>query len=273
MKRQSVLSRQSVNVRKKRRVSPFPSAVRKAGSRLLKTLLVLVIVGATSLIFLCLYDYLLTSPYMRLEKVEMKGVDERIKKELLEMCDLDPDVGILGLKLNHLKEVIETHPWVRSVRLERRFPHTLIVEAEKQVPVALVLKDGMYYMNGQGEMFKDVSRGEQIDFPVVTGVTGEGAEAQEQLKRVAHVVRTLEGEEGLWASEELSEIHVRDRGEISLYFAHLKAEVSLVWSDLAKKMDGLKKVAEHLRQTGRIQQVTRIDLNHVDGAVVSFRKA
>jgi hypothetical protein len=38
------------------------------------------------------------------------------------------------------------------------------------------------------------------------------------------------------------------------------------------KMEELKKVAKHLRESGKINLVTQIDLNHVDGAIVSFKK-
>ena len=62
------------------------------------------------------------------------------------------------------------------------------------------------------------------------------------------------------------------RGEMSLYFTSLPAEIKLVWNGLEDKMEGLKKVAAHLRKTGRIDEVAAIDLNYDDGAVVAFKK-
>ncbi|MBW2118592.1 MAG: hypothetical protein JRH09_11830 [Deltaproteobacteria bacterium] len=59
---------------------------------------------------------------------------------------------------------------------------------------------------------------------------------------------------------------------MSIYFNHMTAEIKLMSYDLQSKMEGLKRVAEHLRRTGRIHQVTSINLNRVDGAVVSFKK-
>jgi hypothetical protein len=85
-------------------------------------------------------------------------------------------------------------------------------------------------------------------------------------------MRTLESEEGLWSLDELSEIHVENDRGMSLYFSHLAAEIKVKCEDFASKMEGLKRVTEHLSQTGRIHQVTGIDLNHADGAIVSFRK-
>ena len=58
---------------------------------------------------------------------------------------------------------------------------------------------------------------------------------------------------------------------MSLYFKHLKAEVRFKWDHLKGQMDGLRKVAQHLAKTGKMEQINRIDLNYMDGAVVSFK--
>jgi cell division protein FtsQ len=167
---------------------------------------------------------------------------------------------------------MEKHPWVKSVKLRRRFPDTLLVRAEKETPAALVVMDEIYYyMNRGGEVFKKVDVTDEVDFPVITGVSRQGSETREQLQRVAYIMRILESQEGLWSLRELSEIHVKRHAEMSLYFAHLGAEIKICDS-FEDKIDRLKKVAKHLSKTDRIHQVTGIDLNAADGAVVSFRK-
>ena len=250
-----------------------PGVVRWIRSGALQVLLVLAITAVISLFFLSFYDYLLTSPYMKLEKVEMQGVDVKIRSELIDSCGLNSDKGLLGLKLNELKKRMEEHPWVRSVRLERRFPSTLIVEAETESPVALVVVDGIHYMNQWGEVFKEVSGSDDIDLPVITGLSGLGPDTRGQLHRASRVIKVLKSENGPWSLRELSEIHLKEDGEISLYFNHLKAEIRSMWNDLGSKMEGLKRVAEHLNRSGKIKHVIHIDLNYADGAVVSFGKS
>jgi hypothetical protein len=149
----------------------------------------------------------------------------------------------------------------------------LIVRAQKESPSALVLMEKVSYMNHWGEVFTQVEEWEDMDFPVITGVSGKDPKAlKEKLEMASLILKVLEPETGLWSLNELSEIHVNRDGHMSLYFSHIKAEITLKSRDLQSKMDGLKKVAEHLRSTGRIHQVTRINLNHADGALVSFKK-
>ncbi|MDQ1335353.1 MAG: cell division protein FtsQ [Thermodesulfobacteriota bacterium] len=235
-----------------------------------KVSLFLVVITGVSLCFLSLYHYLLTSPYMRLEQVDINGVDPRMREELIRMYGLHDGQGLLSLHLDELKRKMEAHPWIRTVKLERRFPHTLVVEVEKQVAAALVRMDDFYYVNRWGEIFKPVSGNDDVDLPLITGLSADNLQVQEELRRAIHVVKVLEPEEGPWSVSELSEIHLRKDGAMSLYFNHVKAEITFMWNELADKMDGLRKVAEHLNQSGKSDLVTRINLNYVDGAVVSF---
>jgi hypothetical protein len=110
-----------------------------------------------------------------------------------------------------------------------------------------------------------------MDLPVITGVSKQGSEIRRQLEKATHLMKLLESEQGLWSLNELSEIHMNEYGGMSLYFNRISAEIKLADEDLTEKIEGLKKVTKHLAQTGRINQVIGIDLNQVDGAVVSFK--
>ena len=241
-------------------------------SGLLKVSSFLVIITVVSISFLTLYHYLLNSPYMRLEEIDMRGADPKLRDELIHMCGLDAGQGILSFHLHELKRKMESHPWIRSVKLERRFPHTLVVEVEKEAPAVLVRTDDLYYVNRSGEIFKQVSEADDMDFPVITGLSTDNLQVQEELRQVMHVVSILAPEASPWSVSEVSEIHLRKNGAMSLYFNHMKAEIIFMWNELADKMDDLKKLANHLKESGKIELVTRINLNYVDGAVVSFER-
>jgi len=246
--------------------------VNRLGSGFLKAFLLIMFVVMISVSFLYLYQYLIDSPHMKLREVDFRGVGGDIRRELIIRAGLTPDLSLMAIRLNDLKRKMEGHPWVRSVELERQFPHTLVVAVEKQVPFALVLEDRTYYMNRWGKIFKEVCDSEEMDFPVITGVSFKGPDKEKGLSQAAQAIRTLESEEGPWSLKGLSEVHINRDGSLSLYFNHLAAEIRSLGSDLEMKMEGLKKVAEHLNRTGGIARVTGIDLDCVDGAIVSFRE-
>ena len=112
---------------------------------------------------------------------------------------------------------------------------------------------------------------ENVDFPIITGVSGHGRHAQRQLRRASKAITILASQKKPWSLNELSEIHVHNDG-ISLYFNHLSAKINVLTDYFETKINGLRKVAGRLRKEGRIHRVTGIDLNSMDGAVVAFRK-
>ncbi len=255
-----------------RRDSSGRPLIRPLGQGLIKGIVILTIVVIISLSFLFLYQYLFRSRHLKLEQVKVEGVKGKIRNELIKMCDLNSDLSMLALKLHELKAKMEKHPWVRTIKLERRFPHTLVIHVEKEKALALIVMEGLYYVNQWGEIFKRVHKSDNTDFPIITGLS-KGPDPRVPLMRAIRVLKALKSEKGLKSMGELSEIHLKDGNGMSLYFSRLKAEITLICcEDLESKMAVLKKVAKHLSQKGRIRQVKGIDLNYAGEAVVSFRK-
>jgi hypothetical protein len=129
----------------------------------------------------------------------------------------------------------------------------------------------MHYMNRWGKIFRRVDMTAHMDFPLVTGISKNGSDREKQLQWTAHVLRVLEAENGSLSLAQLSEIHVEKSGQISLYFLSLPAVIELEGPQLGEKMEDLKRLVKHLKRTGRIQMVKRINLNYREGAVVSYK--
>jgi cell division septal protein FtsQ len=231
--------------------------------------LVLAVIG---LVFPYLYDFLVNSPYLKLETVVMEGADARLQEDLTQLCGLRIGTSILALRLDEIKKSMESHPWVRSAKVERRFPDQLWIRVERQAPFAVVLSNGLHYFNRRGEVFKPVQEGDAIDFPIVTGLAVADTATPTRLKRAVLVMEALKAESAEWAISNLSEINMEDNGGLSLYFKPLKVEVRLTESEAVSKMDELKKIVAHLKAIGRLEEATLIDLNYEDGGVVSFRR-
>jgi cell division protein FtsQ len=230
------------------------------------------ILGVISLLFVSVYGYLLRSPYIKLDRVVVTGVDEDLRSDLLEMSELDFDMSLLAINVGQVKEKLENHPWIRSVTVEKQFPHTLAIRAEKEEPWAIAVKDRLAYMNRWGKIFKDVDEGDPLDFPIVTGFPASGEDTGSILNTAVLVLSTLESEKGAWSLKELSEIHVRGDGSVYLYYESLPAGIKVKASELGKRIEDLKRVVDHLNRSGRIRTAKSINLEYADGAVVSFKK-
>lgn len=270
MKRRSRIKRKPVQEETARTAS-LSGTIRRAGARFLKVSVVLGVITLLSVSFLSAYHYLLRSPHIRLERVQIKGANKQLRKELITLCGINAKPNLLAVKLEALKQRIEAHPWIRSAKLQRRLPHTLIIEIQRQEPAAMVLADKLYYLNSWGEAFKVVSPSDPVDLPVITGVSPDRISDGKCLNAAAQVISILQSETGAWSTEKLSEVNIHQNGQVSLYYTHLKAEIRCNWHHLSEKIKGLRRVANHLETSGKMDQVTQIDLNYADGAVVSFK--
>jgi cell division protein FtsQ len=272
MKRKTILKQQHVKRKKLDRYSELWRRTCYMGSWCLKISALLTGLAGISVLFVVLYSYLLTSPYIRLEQVEIVGVDEAMTKELQEMSGLNFELSLLAINVDEVQKKLEKHPWVRAVEVEKQFPHGLLIRVEKEEPRALVVAEKLYYMNRFGKVFKEVGPNEPVDFPIITGVSADELDRQKQVGFSLQVLHLLESQSDPWTLKNLSEIHVKKDGDISLYFSFLPAAVKLRAQNLESKMGELKRVVEHLNSTGRIHTVKAIHLNYGEGAVVSFKK-
>jgi cell division protein FtsQ len=272
MKKKSSLKGQHVRKRSSKGNPKFWSGMRVVTVLSFKLLLLLIGMLSLSLFFLFLYQYMIESPYFRLEQVTVTGVDDRLKGELIELSGLNTDMSLLALNLNKIKENMERHPWIRTVGLEKSFPNHLIIKAEKEVPRALVALDKLAYLNGQGKIFKEVEGNDDKDFPIITGISKSDHDVDERLRLAIRMLDLFETQTGPLPLNDISEIHFSDEGEVLLYSVGMSAVIKMGNKDLDFKKGELVKIYKYLEETEQKNLVRSIDLNCGEGAVVSFKK-
>jgi len=272
MKAQKSPKRQTAEKKKKKNFSAVRKAFSVAGSCLFKISCLMVLVVTVSLLFVYLYDCLLKSPYFRLDQVTVTGLEEIEKGELLESAGLQGDLSLLSIDLNELKENLEKRPWIRRVHLEKRFFHALTIQVEKEKAWALVVADKIYYMNRWGEVFTEADETGDLDYPIITGIAKEEDDKNGQLMCAVEVLEILEKEKTPLSLDALSEVHVKKDGHVALYFSSLPLVIKIRGGELNNRINDLRKLVKHLKDTGRIWMVKGINMDYQDAAVVSFRK-
>jgi cell division protein FtsQ len=273
MKKKSVLSHQSVN--RKKRTSQRHIAwdfVRFMTSVSLKVSLVIVAMISVSLLLVYFYKCIVTCPYIELTDIQVSGVDDTVKRELIRIAGLNGKTCLLTMNPEEVKAKMERHPWIRSVELEKRLPHTLIVKAEKQSPMALVSFDKLYYMNKWGNVFKEVEAGDNMDYPVITGVIKDQDNTVEKLSLAADVLGAFASETGHWSLDDISEIHVNNGGDALVYSLSLPFAIRVNGENLEEQKSKIKQLVNYMQNAGSMEAVSMIDVNYHDGAMVSYKK-
>ncbi len=268
----SRLKSRPVRKRKGSVLSRIGTGIQRLSFAVFVSVVFLTSAALVSLAFVSLYQYLLTSPYFQLKNLVITGTEPVIERELIQMAGLDVDISTIELDLEDIKQRMEIHPWVRSVRLRRQFPQTLHVQVEKRVPIAMVPETTVSFLDESGEIFKELESGDSTEYPVLTGLAEAPPLRERQIAQAVSLLKALKVEEGSLSFDRVAEINMKGNGLMSLYLTDVMAEIRCVGSDFAAKIPELKRILAHLKDTGRIGQVAAIDLNYEDGVVVSFKK-
>lgn len=272
MKRKSLLKKQSVEKKRTRSSTVNWGGFKTIASFSFKCFFLLSGVLVVSFLFLFIYQYFLDSPYMKLKEVVVTDVDEDTKNTLMDLADLNSDMSLLAIDITELKKKLESHPWIRNVDIEKRFPHRLVIRAQKEVPRALIAFEKLAYVNRWGEVFSDEIRSDDMDYPVITGLKRDEIDMDKRLRLAVNILDVLETEPGPLSIKEISEIHLEKDGDVSLYSVSIPIAVNIRGTELSGKKEKLRKIINHLESKNLIHTVKKIDMNFDNGAIVSFRK-
>jgi len=247
---------------------------------LLTVAIFIILTAGISLGLLEFYQYLNKSSYLRIKKIKIKGIDQDLKKDIVNLCNLKNNkMNFIFLNSNDIKQKIEMHPWVRLAKIEKKFPDTLVINIHKEIPYALVIiNDDIFYVDSYGNMFKRVRYGEDIDLPIITGLDNNSSNFKNRLKKsieILHIIKDMN-----YDLSDISEIHIGKYGNTRLYFCHMKIEVLLSYNierlnknSIIKKLERLKKILKYFSNYGQITNILFIDLDCVNkGAIVSLIK-
>ncbi len=88
---------------------------------------------------------IMTSPLFDLRLVEVQGNHQVSRTEILHLSGINFHNNIFSLPLRDIAFRIKSHPGVKTVKVWRRLPSTLVIKVEERRPVALLLKEDVFY--------------------------------------------------------------------------------------------------------------------------------
>jgi hypothetical protein len=208
-------------MRKNTLIQPKPISAPPLGARLARACWV----AAKASVGLCLvlgtagatawggYRLAASSSRFSIQDVEVDTSRRLGDRELLRQAGIRIGDNLLALDLREAEQRLLADPWVRSVRMSRKLPHTVRIQLVEHEAAALASLDGeMYLVSADGEPFKAWQAGDVHDLPVLTGVTSEAIAKD----RPGAVARLAMGLNVLNHYERLPVSHVQRAQEVNL---------------------------------------------------------
>jgi cell division protein FtsQ len=118
-------------------------------------------------------QFLLYSPVMLLKPDQIELLGSRIvsREAVLQQFVHDRNRSVLRVPLDARRSQLEQIPWVESASVQRILPNRLRIELTERTPVAFARNGGELALIDAHGVILDRPRGEDLHFPVVTGVS------------------------------------------------------------------------------------------------------
>jgi len=153
----------------------------------------------------------------KLNALHVEGATPMAKRDIVRASGLYRDEPILGLDLNQVRARIERVGWVKTVRVVRLLPDTMVIAVTQRPTVAVWQNRGrLSVVDDHGVVIPEADPGRFADLPLVVG---EGANANaasilEELRRYPRVTARMEAlvrvDDRRW------DIRMKDGGLIAL---------------------------------------------------------
>jgi len=234
----------------------------------------LALVVSLSLLGFTAHEYFQRSVPLNVGEVSIMGCMNVTESELVNLANVDFKASLANLDLREISSRLAKHPWVEKAKVKRDWSRrALIIEVQERIPQALILLDDLYLVDRHGQVFKKAEPGDQLDFPVLTGLeTREVRERDPQAVNLVGQALELLGilrQRKIFTPRDVSEIHLSKQNGLTIFTLKGGIPIRLGSGELADKINRLEKVLPDLQQ--KIKEVEYLDLNYPRRVVVKMR--
>ena len=219
-------------------------------------------------LFVYAYSTILSSSYFSIREISVRGVKELTEKDILAAAKIRMRSNILSVNTDAVAKRISVNPWVKSVYVGRELPDRLVLEVRERTPVALVKQAGaLYLMDVDGFVFKKLSRADEVDLAILSGVDVRAKSASALVGEALKLLERLSAEDQHTFLGEVSEIHVDEVFGLSILTdkgLHLK----LGRENFAGKLNQLQVVLADLEKRGLKNGHLFVDLADISKVTV-----
>jgi cell division protein FtsQ len=214
--------------------------------------------------------FVLEGPYFSVREIQVRGGEKVGGSEIVAMAGLRHGMNMWKIEPAAIESKIARHPWVRRVLVRREFPRRVVIEVEERTPKAIIAMRKLYYVDADGIVFKEVGRGETVNFPLLTGLRPEQLAASNPAMREKIQDAMRLGDLMTKDSHVLSEIHFDASDRVVLYTTAFPVALRMGWGDWNDKMKRLDRVLALWK--GHEERLVSLDVSFRDQVVARLRR-
>ena len=213
---------------------------------------------------------LLESGYFGVKLVRVEQQVRVSEGDILDASDIKLGDSLFDLELHMIGRKIEEHPWIARAEVERSFPDQVVIRVVERQARAIIDLDYLYYVDRQGVAFKMLESGDELDYPVITGIDRQYLldhpdQTQNSLDLALSLMDQLE-QRKLFNLDDVSEIHFDQQEGLIIHTRIGGVPVRMGKENFYAKLDRFEAIYEDLEP--RLLALKYIDLNVTDRVIV-----
>jgi len=215
---------------------------------------------------------LFASDFFQVRNVRVENNQRVSKDDIVALSDILVGTNIFDLDLALIGRKIEEDPWIATAEVQRVFPGDVVVRVTERQAKLVVSMDYLYYVDAAGEVFKVLEAGDDLDFPVVTGLERSFFLEQPEQAREA-LLETLQLADELrrrskFNLDDVSEFRIDREEGLIIYTSIGGVPVKIGRRDFGRKLDRLERIYWEIEP--RLAGLKYIDLNVMDRVIVKL---
>jgi len=213
---------------------------------------------------------LLESGYFGVKLVRVEQQVRVSEGDILDASDIKLGDSLFDLELHMIGRKIEEHPWIARAEVERSFPDQVVIRVVERQARAIIDLDYLYYVDREGVAFKMLESGDELDYPVITGIDRQYLldhpdQTQNSLDLALSLMDQLE-QRKLFNLDDISEIHYDQLEGLIIHTRIGGVPVRMGKEDFYAKLGRLEAIYDDLEP--RLLALKYIDLNVTDRVIV-----
>ncbi len=210
--------------------------------------------------------------------VTVSGCSETSPAEIRRLAGIDHNTSMFSVSAKKVVADLVDHPWVESAQVQKSWPAGINIRLKEQRPVALMVTDvsgqgKMMYINGKGEIIAPAGNGDDLDYPVITGMSSyPERERHGLLSDAVSFLRLIASNNPNLPAQSVSEIHLDQKEGMIIRLVDFPFPIYFGYGEVTKKYRQLYKVLAVLYQKGKnavdISGVEYIKMDYLEDKVL-----
>lgn len=207
--------------------------------------------------------YLRTAPRFEVKKLTVSGLKRVEENQILAKAGFEVGTNVFKVNLREIRDRIEELRWVRHAMVERVLPDQIIIKVIEREPIGLGRIHGEVYQFDVDAMILDPDSVSGSNFPILDGLrAGDTKGNQGKVDAYRRVLEDL-------GQTALSEVHVNDKGEVSVVSASDPLLINLGVTDFRSRWVKYLQLKTQIQQ--QYPQAVRVDLRFKNQVIIRMK--